>query len=64
VETPLTLTFHGIQITISIATLLLLAPLLKQYKIWNRIKDRVNTLWQKHCEKTGDRFVSLDGNGH
>ena len=59
-ESPLTLTFHGIQITLSVATLLLLAPVLKQHKVWIRVKDRINTLWHKHCEETGDQYVSLD----
>ena len=57
----MTLTFHGVQITVS---LLILGILLKQHKVWIRIKDRVNTLWAKHCQETGDNFVPLENGNH
>jgi hypothetical protein len=60
-ETPLTLTLHVAQIG---STLMVLGVVLNQHKVWIRVKDRLNTLWAKHCKETGDKFVSLDGNGH
>jgi hypothetical protein len=56
-ESALTLTIHGVQLT---ATLTVLGLVFTQHKIWVRLKDRVNTLWGKHCEKTGDPYVPLE----
>jgi len=56
-EDPITLSIHGVQL---VGTLAILRVVLPQYKVWTRLKDRVNTLWEKHCEKTGDKFVSLE----
>jgi hypothetical protein len=56
-ESALTLTIHGVQLT---ATMSVLGVLLHQHKIWTRLKDRVNTLWEKHCQKTGDKYVPLE----
>lgn len=49
------LTFAGV-VTI-------LAILLRQHRTWVRVKDRINQLWFRHCDDTGDRFTPLDGNG-
>ncbi len=56
-ESGLTLTFHGVQLAVSISVLGLV---LTQHKIWIRLKDRVNTLWGKHCDETGDKYVPLE----
>lgn len=56
-ESPITLTIHGVQL---VATCTVLGVVLKQHKVWIRLKDRMNTLWRKHCEKTGDPYVPLD----
>lgn len=34
--------------------------LLQQHKVFVRMKDRLNTLWFRHCQDTGDRFEPLD----
>lgn len=66
-ETPVTITIHGIQLAIDGGILALgiryAGPLLRQYKIWSRMKERMNTLWWKHCKETGDRFETVE-NGH
>lgn len=56
-ESPITLTIHGIQLT---ATLSVLGVVLKQHKVWTRMKDRLNTLWYKHTKETGDKFIPLE----
>ena len=33
---------------------------LKEHKVWVRLKDRMNTLWAQHCEKTGDKYIPLE----
>lgn len=57
VESPITVTIH-------IATLggivTILGVLLKQHKVWTRMKDRCNTLWAKHCMETKELFIPLD----
>ena len=63
-ETPFTTAIHIVQTIVSLPIAWLCIKILTQHKIWVRMKDRVNTLWASHCEKTGDRFISLDGNGH
>lgn len=56
-----------LSLTIQCTTLALVFGLavkgLHEHKVWIRAKDRLNTLWSKHCKETGERFVSLDGNG-
>lgn len=37
-----------------------LTILLREHKVWVRMKDRINTLWHRHCKETGDAFVPLD----
>jgi hypothetical protein len=59
-EGPLTLSLHGLTLG---GIVMILGMLLKQHKVWVRLKDRVNTLWRKHCKETGDDFVPLE-NGH
>jgi hypothetical protein len=56
-ESGLTLAFHGVQLTVSIAVL---GIVLNQHKVWVRMKDRINSLWYKHCKETGDRYTPLD----
>ncbi len=57
----------GISVTLQGVTLAgvlaVLAVVLRQHKVWIRMKDRVNTLWRRHCQTTGDDFVPLE-NGH
>lgn len=59
-ETPITLTMHGVTLG---AVLLILGLMFKQHSVWVRMKDRLNTLWRKHCIEKGDEYVPLD-NGH
>jgi hypothetical protein len=56
-ETPITLTLHGLTFGCVFA---ILGILLHQHKIWIRVKDRLDSLWAKRCEETGERFVPLD----
>lgn len=56
-ETPLTLTIHGVTLG---AILLVLGLLLKEHTAWTRLKDGVNKLCFKNCSETGRRFESLD----
>jgi hypothetical protein len=41
-------------------TFAILTILVKQHTIWVRLKDRLNTLWRKHCRETGQDYVPLD----
>jgi len=56
-ENVLTVTFHGITTG---GVVLILGIMLKQHKIWTRMKDRLNILWRKHCKDTGDYFEPLE----
>lgn len=38
----------------------ILGVVLKQHKIWVRLKDRVNTLWSDRCEKKNELYVPLE----
>lgn len=66
-EGPVTITLHAVNLTIDGGILLLglkyLGPALKEYRIYGRIKERLNTLWHKHCEDTGDPYVAVESNG-
>lgn len=37
--------------------------LLREHKVFVRMKDRLNTLWYHHCVEKKEPYVSLD-NGH
>lgn len=56
-ESGITLTLHGVQLGISVAVL---GILLNQHKVWIRVKDRVNTLWQDYCDHKKVPFIPLD----
>lgn len=56
-EGALSLTFHGVSLAASLAVL---GIILKQHKVWVRMKDRVNQLWYSHCKTTGDKYESLE----
>lgn len=56
-EGPVTLTIHGVSLGLSI---LIVSILLKEHKVWTRMKDRVNQLWFDRCHSKGDRFVPLE----
>lgn len=60
-ETPVTLTIHGVQLTASLA---ILCILLREHKVWIRLKDRLNQLWKDRCDSRGDNYFPLDENGH
>jgi hypothetical protein len=34
--------------------------LLRQHKVWTRVKDRLNTLWHDRCRAKGDDYVPLE----
>jgi hypothetical protein len=59
-EGPITLTIHGLTLS---GIVVILGVLLKQHKVWVRLKDRVNSLWRKHCLDSGEYFEPLE-NGH
>lgn len=44
-------------------SLVILGFLVTQHKIWVRMKDRLNQLWRRHCQTTGDEYTPLE-NGH
>lgn len=56
-ETPITLTLHGLTLA---GIVFIGGMLLKQHKVWIRMKDRVNDLWSDRCHAKGERFVSLE----
>jgi hypothetical protein len=56
-ENGITLTLSGVQIGLTLAVL---GVVLREHKVWVRLKDRVNTLWQRHCATTGDAFIPLE----
>lgn len=60
-ENAITITFHGLTFG---GTVLILGILLNQHKVWVRMKDRLNTLWKKHCQQTGDDYVPLENGSH
>ena len=37
---------------------------LRQHKIWVRMKERLNTLWFYHCKASGDPYAPLDNSSH
>src|SRR5579859_2476866 len=44
--------------------LALLGMALQQHKVWVRLKDRVNSMWYRHCRDTGEKYIPLEnGNG-
>ncbi len=57
----LTHIFHGVSLTLTIS---ILTILLREHKVWTRVKDRLNTLWSNHCKETGDEYVALDNGKH
>jgi hypothetical protein len=46
-ESPLTISVHGLTLA---GILGIFAILFKQHKIWVRMKDRIDALWQDFCE--------------
>jgi hypothetical protein len=59
-ETPITLSIHGITLAGIIGIFCLL---LSEHKVWVRMKDRLNQLWKDRCVVHGDDYVPLE-NGH
>ena len=57
VESPITLTIHGITLA---GIVCIIGILLKQHKVWIRLKDRMNSLWRKHCKEIGEEYVPLE----
>ena len=58
-ESTLTITLHGVTLA---STLTIIGILLKEHKVWIRMKDRLNQLWMDRCKAKGDDYVAL-GNG-
>jgi hypothetical protein len=56
-ETPITLTLHGLTLA---GMLFIIGILLHQHKVWTRMKDRVNNLWQEYCGEKDIPYVPLD----
>ena len=59
-ETTLTIAFHGVTAG---GILAILAILLKQHKVWVRMKDRMNSMWRAYCKEHDQDYVPLE-NGH
>lgn len=49
--------FHILQ---TVMTGTMLGFILRQHKIWTRMKDRLNTLWHHHCKVSGDEYSPLE----
>lgn len=60
-ETPITLTIHGLTIGLLV---FITGLLLKEHKVWVRLKDRANTLWHDRCREKGDDYVPLENGSH
>lgn len=59
-ESPITLTIHSL----TLGGIVFIAGLLmREHKVYVRVKDRLNTLWHDRCRIKGDDYVPLD-NGH
>jgi hypothetical protein len=56
-ETPITLTLHGLTFG---GIMLIAGILLHQHKVWTRMKDRLNDLWQEYCSEKKIPYVPLD----
>lgn len=56
-ETPITLTLHGLTLA---GILFIVTMLLNQHKVWTRMKDRMNDLWQAYCSEKQIPYVPLD----
>ncbi len=61
-------TLHGLSLGVSVATLGLVmrlaTPVAREWRIYRRMKERMNQLWRRHCtDVTGDDYVALEENG-
>ena len=56
-ETWLTAIEHHISFT---AIMLVCGLIAKEYKIYGRIKERVNSLWLNHCGETRQLYTPLE----
>ncbi len=48
---------HSLTLAGTVAILMLM---LREHKIYIRIKDRLNTLWYHHCKEKGDPYTPID----
>lgn len=60
-EGPIVLSIHGLTLG---GIVLILGLLLKQHKVWIRMKDRVNSMWRKHCHDNNEYFEPLENGRH
>lgn len=37
---------------------------LREHKVYVRVKDRLNTLWHDRCRAKGDDYVPIDNGAH
>ena len=44
--------------------LTILGVVLKQHKVFVRMKDRLNTLWFHHCEEKKEPYIPLENGSH
>lgn len=51
----------GVHIATLVGIIGLLGVALKQHTVWVRMKDRINTLWQRHCVKTSQQYEPVEG---
>jgi hypothetical protein len=56
-ESPVTISLH---VGTFLGIFSILALLLKQHKIWTRIKDRLDQLWADYCEAHGIKFTRIE----
>lgn len=61
---PITLSLQGVNMVINGGLLVMLLrigkPFLREYKIYGRMKERLNTLWRRHCQEKDEYFVPLE----
>lgn len=60
-EGPIVISIH-VATFAGIATILGL--LLREHKVWIRMKDRVNQLWRDRCHAKNDDYVPLENGNH
>ena len=63
-EGPLLLTFHWVNLGTNVCILGFLGkiagPFLREYKIYNRMKERLNSIWFDRCQEKHERFEALE----
>ncbi len=56
-ESVTSIAFHGLSFS---TTLLILGIVLKQHKIWTRVKDRLDNLWADYCKAHNINYKPIE----